>query len=255
MRPAINKITKLFTSFMPFICLAEIVFLQSQEYKKTLQQLDRTDYLAIEQKQKRSLSWQRESPDLGFSNLKANWSYLNFVQYFGDKYARETIGYQLVPDYFETISKIDPHFTTAYLNLSVANSMYTGNPEKTIALLEQILESVDPKSEQAAFLWTSKGLDELLFMGDKEAAINSYQMAAKWQNSTQNLDNLAIKDLAEALENINKIDLKSAQIRAWSSVLIHVKDHRQRREIVNKINDFKAEIVVLKKMAEANDHQ
>ena len=29
-------------------------------------------------------------------------------------------------------------------------------------------------------LWTSKGLDELLFMGDKEAAIESYKMAAQW---------------------------------------------------------------------------
>ena len=52
--------------------------------------------------------------------------------------------------------------------------MYTGNPEKTIALMEKVLESVNPESEQAAFLWTAKGLDELLFLGDKEAAIKSY---------------------------------------------------------------------------------
>ncbi len=40
--------------------------------------------------------------------------------------------------------------------------------------MEKVLESVNPESEQAAFLWTAKELDELLFLGDKEAAIKSY---------------------------------------------------------------------------------
>lgn len=258
MQPArLGKITKLLAPLAPFICLAGIVLLQSQEYKKSAQKLNRVDYLAQEQEQAKLINWQKNSPNLGFSNLKADLSYLNFVQYFGDKDARETIGYKLVPEYFEAITQIDPRFTKAHLNFSIANSMFAGNPEKTIALMEEVLKSVDPESEQAAFLWTSKGLDELLFMGDKEAAIASYKMAAKWQNLTESdrPDGLTIKDLAKALEFTNEIDLKSAQIRAWSSVLVHIRDNHRQREIISKIDHLKAEILALKEMAESNPTQ
>ena len=40
-----------------------------------------------------------------------------------------------------------PHFTEAYLNLSVANSIYPGNPEKAISLMEEVLASVDSESQ------------------------------------------------------------------------------------------------------------
>ncbi len=242
-----GKITKLLTALSPFICLAGIVVLQSQEYQKSAQKVSSADYLAEEKEQSRLIDWQKRSPHFGYSNLMANWSYLNFVQYFGDQDARETIGYKLVPDYFETITRLDPRFTQAHLRLSIANSMYAGNPEKTIALMEQILDFVDPKSEAAAYLWTSKGLDELLFMGDKEAAIKSYQMAAQWAALTQSdrSDGLTIKDLESALKSTSDVELKEAQIRAWSSVLVHIKDDHRQREIMNKIDNLKAEILVL----------
>ena len=249
MLPAKLRTTlKILTTLSPFLCLAGIVWLQSQEFIKSSQQLNAADYLALEQEQARLIDWQEQSPDLSFANLKANWSYLNFVQYFGDGDARETIGYSLVPEYFELITQIDPHFTTANLNLSLANSLFSGNPEKSIALLEEILATVDPESKEAALLWTSKGLDELLFMGDKAAAIKSYEMAAKWADlsSGDRPDGLTIQDLAQALESTNEIDLKEAQIRAWSSVLVNVKDNQRRREIIDKIEIIKAEIIALK---------
>ena len=257
-----GKITRVLSAFVKFngaialhTCLAGIVILQSQEYKKSAQSINRANYLIQEEKQARLINWQQQSPKLGFSNLMADWSYLKFVQYFGDKTARETIGYKLVPDYFKTISNIDPHFTQAHLRLSIANSMYAGNPEKTITLMEQVLESVDPASEQAALLWTSKGLDELLFLGDKEAAIKSYKMAAKWATLTKSdrPDGLTIKDLEAALESATEIELKEVQVRAWSSVLIHIKDNQRKREIVAKIDDLRAEILVLEQTAELNN--
>ena len=243
----LTKVPKLLSSLLPFICLAGIVILQGQEYKRSLRQLNTEDYLKQEQEQTRLLDWQKRSPNLGFSNLMADWSYLNFVQYFGDRNARETIGYKLVPDYFATVSAIDPHFTKAHLNLSIANSMYAGKPEKTIALMEEVLESTNPQSEDAAFLWTSKGLDELLFMGDRQAAINSYEMAAKWA------EDLTVKDLELALQSTSEIDLKEAQVRAWSSVLVHVKDHHRKREIIDKISNLQADISVLKQSSLESD--
>ncbi|MGL5834077.1 MAG: hypothetical protein ACRC1Z_12725 [Waterburya sp.] len=243
----LGKTTKVLSFLSPFITLAGIVLLQSQEYQKSVQKLNYADYLAQEQEQAKSVDWQKQSGHLGFENLKADWSYLDFVQYFGDTKARETIGYKLVPEYFETITSLDPRFTTAYLNLSVANSMYAGYPEKTIALMEKGLASVDPASEKAAYLWTAKGLDELLFMGDKEAAIKSYQMAAQWQSlaNTKKTDGLTIKDLELALQDTNKIELKQAQIRAWSTVLAYVRDQPRQREILDKISGLKTELAAL----------
>ncbi|MBE9046290.1 hypothetical protein IQ255_18070 [Pleurocapsales cyanobacterium LEGE 10410] len=241
------------SALAPFICLAGIVVLQGQEYKKSAQKLNRADYLSQEQEQARLIKFQQQTPSLGFDNLKANWTYLNFVQYFGDENARKTIGYKLVPDYFETISQIDPHFTQAHLRLSIANSMYAGDPEKTIALMAQVLQSVDPESEQAAMLWTSKGLDQLLFLGDKQAAIESYKMAAQWAALTNGdrSNNITIKDLDTALASTTEIELKEAQVRAWSSVLVHIKDNQRKREIIEKIGDLKQEILALEQSAEA----
>jgi hypothetical protein len=244
----LGKITNYLPAISPFICLAGIVLLQSQEYKKSIQELNRTNYLKQEQEQARNIEWQKQTPTFNFDNLIANWTYLNFVQYFGDQPAREIIGYQLVPDYFATISKLDPQFTQAHLRLAIANSMYAGNPEKTIALMEQLLQSVDPNSEQSALLWTSKGLDELLFLGDKEAAINSYKMAAKWASLSNHNDakNLYVKDLETALASTSEIELKEAQLRAWSGVLVYIQDNHRKSEIQDKLSNLQAEIEVLK---------
>ena len=248
----ISKINQLLATVLPFICLAGIVVLQGQEYKRSVQKLNRANYLIQEQEEAKSIDWQKRSPSLGFSNLKADLSYLNFVQYFGDKDARETIGYKLVPDYFEAIAHIDPRFTTAHLRLSIANSMYAGDPETTIALMQQVLDSIEPISQEAVAVWTSKGLDELLFMGDKVSAIESYKMAEQWAALVQSdrSEKLEIKDLEEALKSTNELELKEAQLRAWSSVLVHVKDYQRRKEIIARIDRIKDEILVLQQLEE-----
>ncbi len=249
---ALITVTKFAKSIAPFVCLAGIVISQSQEYKKSAQQLNYANYLSQENQDARLIKFQKQSPNLGFDNLVADWSYLNFVQYFGDANARETIGYQLVPEYFEAISHIDPRFTQAHLRLSIANSMYAGNADQTIVLMNQVLESVDPESEESALLWTSKGLDELLFLGNKEAAINSYKTAAQWASLSENsgADGLTIKDLEQALESTDEIDLKEAQLRAWSSVLVHIRDNQKKQEIIDRIDNLRAEILVLEQKSE-----
>ena len=248
-----GKIEQAFSAVFPFICLAGIVFLQSQEYQKSHQKLNRVNYVSQESEQARLLEIQQQTPKLGFDNLAADLSYLNFVQYFGDKDARDTIGYKLVPEYFETITAIDPRFTQAHLRLSIANSMYAGNAEKTVALMEEVLAAVDPESEESALLWTSKGLDELLFLGNKKAAIDSYKVAARWAELTHGDrgDGLTIKDLEEALESTTEADLKLAQIRAWSSVLVHIRDNERKSEIIDKISNLKAELLVLEQTEQA----
>ena len=248
----LGKITKGLSAIAPFVCLAGIVILQAQEYKKSAQKLNYANYVSQENQEAKLIQFQQKSPKLGWDNLVADWSYLNFVQYFGDEKARETIGYQLVPEYFATITDIDPRFTQAHLRLSIANSMYAGNAEQTVALINQVLASVEPESEDSAVLWTSKGLDELLFLGNKKAAVKSYKIAAQWAELSNNIrpDGLTIKDLETALESTNEIDLKEAQVRAWSSVLVHIRDNQKKQEIIDKIDSLRAEILVLKQKSE-----
>ncbi|MEO1671566.1 MAG: hypothetical protein AAFR77_12395 [Cyanobacteria bacterium J06631_2] len=244
----LGKTIKALSAISPFIALAGIVFLQSQEYKKSVQKLNRADYIAQEEEQSRIINWQKQSSHLGFDNLKANWSYLDFIQYFGDTRARDTIGYNLVPEYFEAINSIDPRFTEAHLSLSVANSIYAGNPEQTIALMEQAIEAVEPESKQAAFLWTYKGMDELLFMGNKQAAIKSYEMAAQWASlvDQEYAKDFQLNNFGSNLQNTSEIELKEAQVKAWSSVLVYIRDNRRQREILDKIIALKADISTLK---------
>ena len=244
---ATKTIKNLLTASLPFVCLAGIVILQGQQYKNSVKRLDRANYLSQEQEQAKLIKLQQNTPNLGFTNLAADLTYLNFVQYFGDRYARETIGYRLVPNYFDTISSLDPRFTQAHLRLDIANTMYAGHAEQSLALIEEVLAVVEPESEDAALLWTSKGLNELLFFGNKDAAIQSYKTAAQWAEIEQSKrpDGLTIKDLSTALEYTSEIELKQTQIRAWSSVLVYIRDNQRSREIIDKITTLKAEVAAL----------
>ncbi|MEO1340804.1 MAG: hypothetical protein AAFV28_06605 [Cyanobacteria bacterium J06635_13] len=91
-------------------------------------------------------------------------------------------------------------------------------------------------------------MDELLFMGDKQAAINSYKMAAKWASlaNKDGAEDFQIQDLESNLADTTEIELKEAQVRAWSSVLVYIRDNHRQREILDKIIALKADISTLK---------
>ena len=97
-----------------------------------------------------------------------------------------------------------------------------------------------------SLLWSAKGMDELLFLGDTKAAKYSYEMAAKWaKNQSDNFNqNRAIKNLETALFLSSKPDTKAAQIMAWSSVLPNIKDEQRRQEIIAKIERLKTELAI-----------
>lgn len=122
------------------------------------------DSVQEEQSTKIWLVTQKNIPSFGFDNLIADWNFLNYIQYFGDEPAREKTGYSLVTDFFEEIVNRDPRFIQAYLQLSTANSIYAGRPDKTVTFLNQILQFISPEtSSLASFIWIYKGIDEILF--------------------------------------------------------------------------------------------
>lgn len=119
----------------------------------------------------------------GFRNMVANWTFLSFLQYFGDDVARDVhgTGYTLSGSYFDIIVRSDPRFVYSYLYLSTAVSMYTADPRRAIALYRQGLAFLDPTLQPLAFVvWRLRAIDELLFLGDGEAARQSFAQAAVW---------------------------------------------------------------------------
>ncbi len=250
----LNLVKKVFSWLIICMCLVGIIKLQNKQ-QQNFEQESQSHYLTQEQAQKRLVEIQKNIPSFGFDNLIADWSFLGFVNYFGDKPARDEIGHQLVADYFDTISRRDPRFIDAHLNLSVANSMYAGQPKKTIAFMERVLQAVEPEIHtETSLLWSAKGMDELLFFGDTEAAKHSYEMAAKWAKSKEdNLNqNRARNNIKTARFLSGKPDTKQVQIRAWSSVLPNIKDEQRRQEIIAKINNLKIELEIAEQNLAAN---
>ena len=111
--------------------------------------------------------------------MQIGYIYIDFLQFFGDDEARDRTGYRLSPEYFEVILGRDPRFLDAYLGLSVSSSLYGGMPEKSIALMDKGLKSLSPQlPKKSYYIWRYKGTDELLFLGNAQAAQTSFLKAA-----------------------------------------------------------------------------
>ena len=177
-----KKILWLLAYLTPMFSLALVVFLQGRHLAH-LKNNPKVNYAEEEQSLKLELNLQRKLPSFGFGNAIADWNFLKYVQYYGDTVAREATGYDLIPEFFETMVSTDPRFVQAYLSLSTANSIFAGRPDKTVALMNQVLKNVSPKTSPLAyFIWIYKGVDEILFLGDLKAAQHSYEMASEWAN-------------------------------------------------------------------------
>ncbi len=232
--PKLEKVNYLII-FFSFV--GAIYSLQKEHYDKSLSQIKVKNYSEQIESAQVSLATQKLIPTFGFNNLRADVTYLQFVQYFGDKQARKQTGYNLVPSYFENVVNYDPNFTQANLSLSVANSMYAGQPEKTVTLMEKILESSSPNLDDAYLIWFAKGLDEFLFLGDNQAALNSHQNSAKLAINQNNndLNKITTVNQRKIQYLVTNPDTTEAQITAWKTVLPYVVDPNNRQRISDRI--------------------
>lgn len=180
----------------------------------------------------------KQIPTFGFDRVIADWSFLQFLQYFGDTPAREQTGYGLSPDYFDVILKHDPYFREAYLFLSASTTLYAGRPERTIELFERELPLLSPQTpDKAYFIWRYKAIDELLFLGDPNAAQQSFAMAAEWASQYDDPQSQAIarssRQTADFLEsNPNSL---AAQVSAWSMVYYNAFDENTQQLAIRRL--------------------
>jgi hypothetical protein len=191
--------------------------ISAASFKQTAQQ--ETQQEALRLKMLKTL------PSFGFDNLIADWTFLKFLQYFGDDEARDVTGYNLSLDYFDIITRRDPRRVEIYPFLSVAVSFYQAKPEIAVQLMERGTSALSPQIDpQAWTVWRNKGLDELLLLGDIPESIRSHEMAADWVEQTPKGRELAqiFRGTAEFLRR----DPDSVPVRfaAWSTVYAQTKD-------------------------------
>ncbi|MBE8996462.1 hypothetical protein [Microcystis aeruginosa] len=186
----------------------------------------------------------KNMPAFGFDNMLANWSMLQFIQYYGDGDARKETGYGLSPDFMEIVTKNDPKFVRAYLMMSVPSSVNAGKPERTIEIMNKGLSKLTPDVTDAYFIWLYKGVDELLFLGDIPAAKKSYQMAADWAKIAGNeFIEKSARGTVKFLET--NPDSRAPRVGAWMLVWINSQDEETRKLAKENIEKLGGKLVVL----------
>ena len=185
-------------------------------------------------------------PSFSYKNLIADWVYIDFVQFFGDNETRDKTGYSLSPEYFEVILGRDPRFLEAYLGLSVSTSLYAGMPEKSIALMDKGLKSLSPQlPKKSYFIWRYKGTDELLFLGNAQAAQTSFLKAAEWSSTYTDAESKQVAFISQKTSEFlsKNPDSKSARVATWTMVLNNKVDERTRKRAIREIEALGGEVV------------
>lgn len=190
---------------------------------------------------KLNLELLKKLPSFGFSNLIADWVFLNFLQYFGDEPVRNRTDYTLSPDYFEVVLSHDPYFLQAYNFLSTSTSIYAGLPQRTISIMNNSLKSLSPtKPVGSHYVWRSKAIDELLFLGDAHLSQQSFETAADWAEASglPGSQEVAALSRQTAAFLASKPDSKYAQVSAWTMVLQNAPDERTRNTAIQAIESL-----------------
>jgi hypothetical protein len=247
----LSRWTPLFlTTVIVLLSYGTIIHLQlsrlSQLDRKASQPLSKAEYLREEQQTQTSLKLLAKLPTFGFDNLVANWSFLNFLQYFGDDQARPKTGYRITPDFFQVVVDRDPRFLSMYPYLSASVSLYGGQPQQTVRLLQQGINAIPPAMQsEAYFLWQAKATDELLFLGKTQDARHSYQMAASWanQSNTPQMQAIAQRSRQTAKFLASNPDSRRARVGSWFNILTNAIDDPTRQFAAKQIQALGGKII------------
>lgn len=238
------------TSLVALLCIGVIGSLQVPQLKRLSNRAKNASPQELKQdinSEKLRLNLLQKTPAFGYDNLSADWVFLNFLQYFGDDDARAVTGYSLSPDYFEIIVDRDPRFLGAYTGLSTSISLYAGRPEKSVALMEKGLKSMSPHSPpKSYYVWRQKGIDELLFLGNAQAARQSFQKAAEWASTYSDRESQVVAALSRRTAEFlaRNPTSKSAQVVAWTMVLNYATDDRTRKIAISRIEALGGQVIV-----------
>jgi hypothetical protein len=236
------------TPLVVCLCIVSISLIQIPKLQKLLISQQSVSVETLEKDLKKEslrLNLLQNFPSFSYKNVIADWVYIDFLQFFGDDEARQKTGYRLSPEYFGVILGRDPRFLDAYLGLSVSSSLYAGMPEQSIALMDKGLKSLSPQlPKKSYFIWRYKGTDELLFLGNAQAAQTSFLKAAEWASVYTDEES---KQSVFVSQNTAKFlsknpDSKSARISTWMMVVNNKVDDKTRKRALREIEALGGQI-------------
>lgn len=247
-RPTLNQ--SIAVSLVAALCIVLVGGLQLPQLNRLTNRAKTASQEEFQQEVKSEalrLNLLQRTPAFGFDNLFADWAFLNFLVYFGDDDARAVTGYSLSPEYFEIIVNHDPRFLGAYTGLSTSISLYAARPEKSVALMEKGLKSMSPQlPPKSYYVWRQKGIDELLFLGNTQAARQSFEKAAEWASTYSDEESKYVAALSRRTSEFlaRNPKSKSAQVVAWMMILNNATDDRTRKIAISRIEALGGKVTV-----------
>ena len=245
---SVGKLRRLWSLPLGAGLLLAVVWLQGQRLQ-TIQSTE-PQPLAIlqlqDQRDQAQLLLRHRMPTFGYNNMVANWTFLNFLQYFGNADVRQQIGYRLSPDFFQIIVDNDPYFVLPYLFLSTSTSLFAGDPDRAVDLMAQGVSTMTPNTPEGGYLvWRYMGIDKLLFLGDGEGAQKAFETAADWaeQSSLPDAEAVAQASRQTAQFLAENPTSKAAQINAWIQMASYAVDDETRRLAIERIESLGGEIL------------
>lgn len=236
-------------SFAVCLCMLGVGGLQFPRLQTILKNQDTASTETLQRElnlEKLRLQLLQKLPSFGYSNIIANWVYLDFLQYFGDEVARAQTGYSLSPEYFAVIVDRDPRFIKAYLGLSISTSMYAAMPKRAVELTENGLSFLKPKFPHGSYyVWRYKGIDELLFLGDSQAAKISFANASSWASNYTDETSKYVAYISRKTANFlsKNPDSRQAQVTAWVMVLNNLVDPKAKERAIREIEALGGKVI------------
>lgn len=240
-----NKVNVV-TIFLVFgLCLMGITYLQLPIANQKKEDLTKVEALQQEEKEKIKVNLLKNLPNFGFNNLVADWIYLQFIQYFGDR-VRDYTGYSLNPEYFRAFVHKDPRFISPYFIFAPATTLFSGRPDVSVELMDKGLKSISPEQPEGYQVWFYKAIDELLFTGKPKDAQESYRMAAKWAGYHD--DDVSKAVAQQALQTANFLkenpDSRKAQAASWMGIYLYAREDVVRELALANIKRLGGKLVI-----------
>lgn len=229
---------------------AAVIFLQlnslNQLQASRTEERTRAEYQREAQQEAAAMTTLNQLPALGFGNLLSDWAFLRFLQYYGDDLARENTSYQLSPEFFKGIVERDPHFLQIYPYLFSSVAINAGKPEQAVALMDKGLQQLTPQTAKRAYYgWRFRGMTELLFLGDAQAAQQSFNQAAEWASQFTDPESQSVAQSSRQTAQFlaNNPASKEAQVSAWFMVLTAATDQSTQKLAINRLEALGGRVV------------
>jgi hypothetical protein len=229
---------------------AVILYLQTPQLaslKRHAKNVDRATLQQQEANLKTQQAIAKTLPTFGFDNLMADWHFIDFIQYFGDTDVRAQAGYGAAMEYFDGMLDRDPRFLYAYFYLSSTGSIYAGQPEKSVELMNRGLKSLTPQvPDRGYYIWRLKAVDEMIFLGKIPDAQTSMLKAAEWasQAATPEGANVAKLSRGTAAYLARNPNSKQARFDAWNMVLTTAVDDVVTKRAIAEIRAIGGKVTI-----------